>query len=184
MKKFLLGLLCLTSISALSQEKVQEPEFIGEAFIINSDNSVLPLDKQTIEFRTSAGVDVGLISVARTKKKIQVEGCCSKAVHNPEDEIQIVLRAVDNETDPMSIVNIFKFKQKRKKRTAELASYGIWGNSTNNLERLEFEGSRYGEKSYLLTINDFERDSEYGIIVTNPNALDEKSIIVSTFAIQ
>ena len=184
MKKLLLGLLFMTSLCAQAQKKVVEPEVIGEAFIMKSDNSILPLDKQTIEFRTSAGVDVGLISVARTKKKIQVEGCCSQAVHNPEDEIQIVLRAVDNETDPMSIVNIFKFKQKRKRRTAELASYGIWGNSTNNLERLEFKGSRYGEKSYLLTINEFERDSEYGIIVTNPNALDEKSIIVSTFAIQ
>ena len=173
----------MTPFFCHSQENVKEPEFIGEAFILNQDNSILPLDKQTIEFRTSAGIDVGLISVARTKQKIQVEGCCSKAVHTPEDQIQIVLRAVDNETDPMSIVNIFKFKQKRKKRTAELASYGIWGNSKNNLERLEFEGSRYGEKSYLLTIDNFDRDSEYGIIVTNPNSLDEKSIIVSTFAI-
>jgi hypothetical protein len=84
----------------------------------------------------------------------------------------------------MSIVNIFKFKRKKKKRVAELASYGIWSSSTNNLDRLKFKAKKHGEKSYLLKVSEYERNTEYGIIITNPNSLDEKSVIVSTFAIE
>lgn len=184
MKNLFLNLVILVSISIYSQEKIQEPDFIGEAFIIESENSILPLEKQTIELKTSAGVSIAIITVAKTKKNIKIKGCCSKVIYNPKTEINIVVRAVDNETDPMSIVNIFKFKRKKKKRIAELASYGIWSSSTNNLDRLNFKAKKYGEKSYLLTINKFERNTEYGIIITNPNSLDEKSVIVSTFAIK
>lgn len=184
MKKLFLNLLVLTSISIYSQDKVKEPDFIGEAFIVKSDNSILPLDKQTIELRTSSGVSVAFVTVAKTKKRIKIKGCCSKVVYNPKNEIKIVLRAVDNETDPMSIVNIFKFKRRKRKRIAELAAYGIWSSSTNNLDRLRFKAKKYGEKSYILTIDEFERDSEYGIIITNPNSLDQKNVIVSTFGIK
>ncbi|APG65896.1 hypothetical protein LPB136_11190 [Tenacibaculum todarodis] len=184
MKKHFLIVLFLISILTYSQEKIQEPNFIGEAFILKSDNTPLVMEKQNVKLRTGAGFSIALVTVAKTKTKIRVEGCCSTAIYNPENEIKIVVRAVDNETDPMSIVNIFKFKRKKKKRLAELASYGIWSSSTNNLDLLKFKGEKYGEKSYLLTINKFDRDSEYGIIVTNPNSLDEKRAIVSTFAIK
>jgi hypothetical protein len=182
MKKLFFTLLFLISISVYSQDQPQEPDFIGEAFIIKKDNSTIPLDKQTIEIKTSGGVSVALITVAKRKKKIKVTGCCSNAIYDAGNEIKLVVRAVDNETDPMSIVNIFKFKRKKKKREAVIASYGIWSSSTNDLERLNFTAKKYGEKSYLLTINQFEKNTEYGIIITNPNALDEKNIIVSTFA--
>lgn len=184
MKKLFLKLLILVSISIYSQEKVQEPEFIGEAFIIESNNSILPLEKQTIELKTSGGVSIALITVAKTKKKIKIDGCCSKVVYNPKTEINLVIRAVDNETDPMSIVNVFKFKRNKKNRVAEIASYGIWSSSTNNLDRLKFKAKKYGEKSYILTIKNFERGEEYGVIVNNPNSLDEKQTIVSTFGIK
>ena len=182
MKNLFFKLLILVSITIYSQDKVQEPDFIGEAFIIESDNSILPLEKETIELKTSAGVSIAIITVAKTK--IKINGCCSKIVYKPKTEINLVVRAVDNETDPMSIVNIFKFKRKKKKRVAELASYGIWSSSTNNLDRLKFKAKKYGEKSYLLTVSEYERNTEYGIIITNPNSLDEKSVIVSTFAIE
>jgi hypothetical protein len=184
MKNLFFKLLILVSITIYSQDKVQEPDFIGEAFIIDSDNSILPLEKETIELKTSAGVSIAIITVAKTKKKIKINGCCSKIVYKPKTEINLVVRAVDNETDPMSIVNIFKFKRKKKKRVAELASYGIWSSSTNNLDRLKFKAKKYGEKSYLLTVSEYERNTEYGIIITNPNSLDEKSVIVSTFSIE
>jgi hypothetical protein len=69
MKNLFLKLLILASISIYSQDKVQEPDLIGEAFIIKSDNSILPLEKQTIELKTSAGVSIAIITVAKTKKK-------------------------------------------------------------------------------------------------------------------
>ncbi|MDR5591582.1 hypothetical protein [Christiangramia sp. SM2212] len=45
-----------------------------------------------------------------------------------------------------------------------------------------FQGKKFGESSYIITVPEIE-DGEYGIIVKNPNSLDEKSTIVSTFGI-
>lgn len=181
MKRLLSFLLISISIVVFAQK---EPSFIGEAFILKPDNTVIEMDKENVQLRTGAGFNIAFVTVAKTKTKIKIDGCCSKAVYSPDKELKIVVRAVDNETDPLSIINIFKFKRKKKKRMAEIASYGIWSSSTNNLERLEFKGKKYGKKSYLLTVNKFERDTEYGIIVTNPNAKDEKAVIVSTFAVK
>ena len=41
---------------------------------------------------------------------------------------------------------------------------------------------KYGESSYRLTFGE-QPEGEYGIIVSNPNNVDEKMVIVSTFAI-
>jgi hypothetical protein len=77
MKNLFFKLLILVSITIYSQDKVQEPDFIGEAFIIESDNSILPLEKETIELKTSAGVSIAIITVAKTKKKIKINGSIS-----------------------------------------------------------------------------------------------------------
>ena len=51
-----------------------------------------------------------------------------------------------------------------------------------SMDYLRFSAEKYGESSYRLTFD--ERPAgEYGIIVSNPNNVDEKMVIVSTFAI-
>lgn len=186
MKNFLFSLAVIFSISLWSQEKINEPDFIGEAFILNPDQSILKMEKQTVQMKTKAGASVFLTGIGKVKTKIQIDGCCSNSVYTPvNDEIKIVVRAVDNETDPLSIIQIFKFDKRSKKRLAELSSVGTFaGGSSNNLEYLRFSAEKYGKNSYLLTINTFEKDVEYGLIVNNPNALDQKSIVVSTFSVQ
>ncbi|TXK70628.1 hypothetical protein [Mesonia sp. HuA40] len=94
------------------------------------------------------------------------------------------MRAINNETDPLSIIQVFKFKKKKKKRLAELSSVGTFsGGSSNNLDYLKFKAEKFGENSYLLSIENFERGAEYGVMVSNPNSLDEKQTIVSTFGV-
>ena len=101
-----------------------------------------------------------------------------------DDDIRFIVKAVDNATDPISIINIFRFETNKKKRLAELASVSTFGSvKSNKLERLRFSAEKYGEKSYLLTLID-KPAGEYGITVSNPNSLDEKGTIVSTFAIE
>jgi hypothetical protein len=185
MKKIILGILFLTTVSIYAQEDVKEPTFVGEAFIIESDNSLLDLEKQQVQIKTKAGLSVYLAGIGKVKSKINISGCCSGASHSPTDEIKLVVRAVDNETDPLSIIQVFKFKKKKKKRLAELASFGTFsGGSSNNLNYLKFKAEKYGGKSYLLTIKNFERGAEYGVIVNNPNSLDKRQTIVSTFGIE
>ena len=91
---------------------------------------------------------------------------------------------MDNATDPMSIVNVFRFETTKKRRLAEVASASTFGSvKSNKLERLRFDACKYGESSYLLTLLD-KPAGEFGITVSNPNHVDEKQTIVSTFAIE
>ena len=53
---------------------------------------------------------------------------------------------------------------------------------SNKLERLSFTGRKFGESSYLITLDETPA-GEYGITISNPNNIDEKQVIVSTFAI-
>src|SRR5690554_616128 len=107
MKTIFLLLLGIFSVSLWSQGLISEPEFIGEGYIINSDNSTLKLEKQTVQFKTKAGASVYLTGIGKIKTKIQINGCCSSSIYTPDDEIKIVVRAVDNQTDPLSIIQIF-----------------------------------------------------------------------------
>ena len=83
----------------------------------------------------------------------------------------------------MSIINVFRFEAKKDKRMAEMASVSSFGSvKSNKLERLSFTGRKFGESSYLITLDETPA-GEYGITISNPNNIDEKQVIVSTFAI-
>ena len=182
MRKILFGMLFIVAISNYAQDKVKEPTFVGEAFILKSDNSAIDLEKEQVQFKTRAGVSVYLAGIGKVKTKIDIPGCCSKAVYNSNDDLKLVVRAVDNKTDPLSIIQVFKFKKRKRKRLAELASVGTFaGGSSKNLDYLRFKAEKYGKSSYILTIKEFEHGAEYGVIVNNPNALDQRQTIVSTF---
>ena len=98
------------------------------------------------------------------------------------EPIEIIVRAKDNKADPMSIVRIFRMKSSNKNRSAVIAAVGSFSVSSNTMEYLPFSAAKYGESSYRLTL-DKRPTGEYGIIVSNPNNVDEKQVIVSTFAI-
>lgn len=178
-----LFLILMISANLIGQENAQEPEFIGEAFILNQDQTITELEKETVQIKTRAGVSVYIAGIGKVKSKIEIAGCCSGSRLSTTKDLKIVVKAVDNRTDPLSIIQVFKLDSKKKKRLAEMASYGTFsGGSDNNLDFLKFKGSKYGESSYILTVKTIE-SGEYGITVKNPNNVDEKNIVVSTFGI-
>lgn len=99
--------------------------------------------------------------------------------------VRLVVRAVDNNSDPLSVVSIFKFNAKKKKRTAILLvdrSETLLASRTYSKNQVRFEGEKYGNSSYLLYLNDL-KEGEYGIMVVNPNNQDEKIEVVSCFSV-
>lgn len=133
--------------------------------------------------RTRANASAYIFEIGKAKTKILVEGPSAAVRLDAKDPGRFIIRAVDNLTDPMSIVSIFKFKATSKRRMAELASASTFGSiKANKLDYLSFTGEKYGESSYLITLDEMP-SGEYGIMVKNPNNLDQKSAIVSTFVI-
>jgi len=173
----------LTASSFFAQGFVKEPDFIGEAFILKADSTSLKLEKETVKIKTKAGASMYIVGIGKVKSKIEVDGCCSNSRTSSNNDLKIVVKSVDNLTDPLSIISLFKFDDKKKVRKAELSSAGTFsGGSNNNLDYVEFVGEKFGESSYLITITSIDI-GDYGKIVRNPNSLDEKSTIVSTFGV-
>ena len=185
MKAITFTLLCVlfSCLSLSAQDATNEPEFIGEAVLLRSDKSTASLEKTTVQIKTKAGASVYLTGIGKVKTRINVEGTSARARVNASDDFRLIIRAVDNNTDPMSIISIFEMEQKGKNRRAELSSFSTFGGSSdNNLELVPFVGKKYGESSYLIKLSDI-KPGEYGVIVRNPNARDEKTTIVATFGI-
>lgn len=178
------------SVSVLSaQESAEitcpEPEFIGETLFVNPDDgSPVQLEKQTVMMRSRVNATGIIFGIGKAKTKMIIEGTQAAVRVDGSKPIRLIVRAVDNQTDPLAIINIFRFECSKKQRLAELASVSTFGSvKTGKLDYVPYSGRKYGESSYLLTLEAHE-PGEYGITVQNPNMQDEKSVIVSTFAIE
>ncbi|MBC7439062.1 MAG: hypothetical protein H7250_03640 [Flavobacterium sp.] len=181
MKKLLLCL-CLLLLNAqniLSQTKVIEPDFVGEALLLKTDNSIAKLDKSISQMKIKSPVTV----FSKIKIRFEIDECCASTRIPLNNSIKIIVKAVDNKTDPMSIVSIFKFEKRKKDRRAEMLSLGMFSGSANNQEYIKFKAEKYGESSYLLLL-DIKEKGEYGITVKNPNSMTESSgMVISSFGV-
>ncbi|WP_312075434.1 hypothetical protein [Chryseobacterium sp.] len=153
-KTLLIGAISLFSLNAYSQNIV-EPEFIGECMLLKSDQSTTLLEKHMTQTRSAMNAGMVLTGFGSVKAKLQIEGCCSATKISSGDDIQFIVRAVDNNTDPMAIIKVFEFDSNKKFRRAEMASINTFGTTkTNKLHYLAFTGKKYGQSSYLITLRD------------------------------
>lgn len=169
----------ITSFSLSAQ--VKEPDFIGNAFVLESENSYEDLDKEFGDFTSG----ISFSSNSWSAQSLEISGGEAQTRFSSEEPIKLVVRAADNNSDPLSIISIYKLKSKRKKRTVALSennSGTLMKSRTHSKNMVNFNGKKYGESSYLLTLKGLE-PGEYGVIVSNPNNRDEKRVIVSCFGI-
>ena len=146
------------------------------------DGSSKRLEKHTVQTRTGGSVLVAGFAVNKAKTKILIEGARANVRFDNARPIALVVRVKDNAADPMSIVRIFRMKPAKKRRTAVIAAAGTFHVTSNDMDYLSFSAHKYGESSYYLTLDE-SPVGEYGITVSNPNNIDEKMVIVSTFGI-
>lgn len=183
MKKVIIFLSLFLAFS-LNAQNVEEPDFVGECIVVKGDNSTVLLEKSTSQIKTAVGASVFIVGIGSAKSKIVIDGCCSNNKFKTSDDFKIIVKAVDNNTDPMAIVKVFRFESTKKNRKAEIASVNTFGTSkSNNLIYLPFTAKKYGKSSYIITLKE-KPVGEFGITVSNPNNLDEKSTVVSSFSIE
>lgn len=159
-----------------------EPEFVGEAVIVNGDKTI-PLDKEYSQVKTKAGASLYIVGIGSVKSKINIKGGSASARANKDDDFYLIVKAVDNSSDPMSIINIFEFEASKKVRKAELSSTNTFGGVNNDkLAYIEYTAKKYGETSYLIKLKK-PYAGEFGLMVRNPNTKDEKQVVVACFGI-
>ncbi|WP_455671873.1 hypothetical protein [Phocaeicola sp.] len=171
----------LFTTTIVAQEN--EPSFIGEVNLVKADGTVLQLDKNAAQVKTKAGASVYLTGIGKIKSKINVDGAHAVTRVGKDEEFKLIVKSVDNASDPLSIINIFSFDVSKKARKAELSSLGTFGgHSDNNLELIPYSAKKYGEASYEIILKT-KPVGEIGITVKNPNHQDEKSLIVACLGI-
>lgn len=174
---FIAILISTTSLKA----QVSEPEFVGEANQLKNDNSTVSLDKEIADY--TAGMSWS--SNSWNALSIEIRAGKAQTRFSSSETLKIVVRAVDNNSDPLTIISIYKFKAKSNKRTVVLNednSGTLMKSRTNSKDMVRFNGKKFGTSSYTIELKNLE-PGEYGIIVSNPNNRDEKRTVVSCFGI-
>lgn len=179
---FIVALISM-SLCAFAQQ-INEPQFIGEVLLVKSNSTAIPLEKMTASIKTKAGASVYLTGIGSVKSRIHVKGLESQVRCSQADgPIVLIVRAANNENDPNSFIRVFNFEQKGNERRAEMSKVNTFaGSSDNNFSYIEYTAEKYGEKSYKLTLEP-TAIGEVGVLISNPDRVDEKQIIVRCLGI-
>lgn len=100
--------------------------------------------------------------------------------------VRLLIKGESNETDPMDCYRIVRFKNSKKERRIQWIEFEpalIGSDETKKAGYVQFEGHKYGNQSYLLTIPASEMEKgEYGIFYMN--IITATTIPVGTFSVK
>jgi len=101
-------------------------------------------------------------------------------------DVRILIKGENNDTDPMDTYRIVRFKESKKERRIqwiEFESSLIGTKETKDAGYVPFEARKYGEQSYLVTIPASELEKgEYGIFYMS--IISATAIPVGTFSVK
>ena len=180
MRRFFV-LLIVALCSTISYAQTPEPEFIGEVYWEKTDGSYVKLGKEIGAYTSG----ISWKSNSWNALAIELTGKNAKVRVSSGETIKFIIRAVDNNSDPISIISVYRFDAKKKKRKTVIAednSGTLMKSRTHTKNQLVFSGRKYGTSSYMIVIEDVPV-GEYGIVIANPNSVDEKRTIVSCFGV-
>ena len=171
----ILAFVTITRIAA--QEVIPEPEFIGEAFLVDlKTNQYRKLPKERALKRNAK------FSGYATSKLIMRNNISPLEISDMVD-CAIIIRAENNLYDPIALFQIFKFEKNLEgARVCELASTSVGQfyseSNANDKLYIDFIGKKYGESSYILTFP--ISAGQYGVLT---GTLNDQALIVSTFGV-
>lgn len=100
--------------------------------------------------------------------------------------VRLLIKGENNETDPMDCYRIVRFKESKKERRIQWIEFEpalIGSDETKKAGYVQFEGHKYGNQSYLLTIPASEMEKgEYGIFYMS--IITATTIPVGTFSVK
>lgn len=171
-----LMLILINSTNAQQQVKdsinIKEPEYSGKVLFVKDSITSILIEKKEKATNTKTSTSLILTGVGKISTIDVVKNAFSSTRIKKAKSITFIVSVLDNTIDPTEVIKIFKFKQKikRKKeksyRYIELNSSGIFSYDVTDSDQnlFEFSAEKYGEKSFIITINNLEI-GEYGISI-------------------
>lgn len=113
-------------------------------------------------------------------------GSSSYVVNADGQPVRLLVKRDNNNTDPMESYRIVRFSASKKERRIQWMEFEpslIGSDETKKAGYVTFEGHKYGEQSYILTIPGQELEKgEYGIFFMN--IITAAYIPIGTFSVQ
>jgi len=172
MKVNLASTLCLLltfcyAVFGQDVKKVQEPEYLGVFFLLDSSTGNLaPLERQTFERRTKvAGID-------GTKSTIEIKGEKSPVRFKEGQKLEFVVLVSSQQIDPQGILQYFSLESKKGKRQMVIAktnSLGTNAKTVANEKAVPFNATKYGTSSFKITSAQNLPPGEYTLGVPSSN---------------
>ena len=106
--------------------------------------------------------------------------------NNTGQDVRLLVKGNNNATDPMDCYRIVRFSTSKKERRIQWMEFEpslIGSEDTKKAGYVPFEGHKYGEQSYILTIPASEIEKgEYGIFYMS--IITATAIPVGTFSVE
>lgn len=112
-------------------------------------------------------------------------GSSTYAIQGGQD-VRLLIKGENNETDPMDCYRIVRFNTSKKERRIQWMEFGaslLGTDDTKKAGYVRFSGHKYGQQSYLLTIPASELEKgEYGVFFMS--IISATAIPVGTFSVR
>lgn len=167
------------TVAESSPATYPEPEFVGQVLAVLPGDKTTQLIQESLIPRDRATTTATLFGIGKIKKEMTLNSPRAIVRLKDNDGIALIVRVFDNQADPMSEIMIFRFETTKKRRQAEYASIGTFGDTqSNSLQRQPFTARKFGRNSYMIVLQGAQ-PGEYGIIVNGTSDLT-----VSTFGVE
>lgn len=182
MKNLMMAVVMLITCTTSMAQGIQEPEYIGQVALVQSDSSQVVLVKEEAEMKTKTS-GFGYIPIPgsslldKGKTFLRVKGDTSPN-KIAKGEVQLIVRVKDNNEDLKNSIGVFQFETKKKERRFTLAKVGLLSGmkATTSFNTVPYEAKKIGASSYMVTIVNLQ-PGEYGVTTAD-------FIHISTFSVQ
>jgi hypothetical protein len=144
-------LLLILCHAVLGQEakKLQEPEYLGVFFFLDSTTGALvPLERQTPEVK-SRSKSLGLRG---GESSFEFKGSKSPVRFTADQRLEFVVRVSSQQIDPVDAIQFFSFESKQGTRELVLYKESFKRTGSVVMERvIRFNAVKYGESSFKVT---------------------------------
>lgn len=139
---------------------MQEPEYIGVFMGLKENGDLVELERVKTELK----IRVKALGFGGGEGALQIPGERSSIRFKSGENIQFVVRAPSQQTDPMTLIQFYSFESKKGVRKAVIVKVGAMGmssKSTLSNNAVPFNVAKHGESSFRIVVSSTLPPGEY-----------------------
>lgn len=150
------------------------------------DAVVVGIDAMNAASSVGSVANIAGVLTTSNGKDIVFHGKSSSYVVPSGQDLNLLVKSTSNDIDPLDLFRIVKLNRKKKDRRIQWLQFSPSLLGTDDIIKrgyLSFEGHKYGEKSYIISISGNQvQEGEYGIFLLDIGVGSQ--IPVGTFSVQ